>query len=347
MAKTGILERTSIPWTTKQICKMMDNGSLVFDNAVQRRLVWDKGRDSLLIDSIVRGYPVPPINLIKTNLTVITPKGEVTVFDGLDGKQRSHAIHSFRNNEFALVGLDPMPWGGSEIDLNGLTYEQLPEDIRQTIDDFTITVYKFENATDEDVVEIMRRLNNGKPLSAIDFTRIRAKDLKGISELGKHDLFQACLSDKARSARQEEDIIVKVWSQLQDPHASLDNKDVKHYYEELEITDEVRTRLTAIFDRMLAVHDKLVSVESKKAARRMITKTHLITLSYFFDKFIEKNFTDDEILRFVDQIYGSEGKPTDMDSYNEACQNGSNHAPNVAARHDAIKEQYDWFVAED
>jgi hypothetical protein len=79
----------------------------------------------------------------------------------------------------------------------------------------------------------------------------------------------------------------------------------------------------------------------------MITKTHLISLSYFFDKFIEANTSDDDILKFVDQIYGGEGKPTGMETYNEACQNGSNHAANVAARHDALKEQYDWFMGND
>lgn len=345
MIKATVLERSSIPWTTKQIIKMMDNGSLVFDNAVQRKLVWDNERKSLLIDSIFRDYPVPPINVIKTNRTTVTPKGDVNVFDGLDGKQRSHAIRSFRNNEFALTGLDPFPMGVNELDLNGLTYDTLPEDLRDTFDSFTITVYKYANATDEDIVEIMRRLNNGKPLSAIDFTRIRAKDLKGISALGKHDLFVKCLSEKARNSRQEEDIIIKIWSQLQDPYAGLDNKDVRPYYETLEVTDDVRSRLNDIFDRVLAVHGMLVSVESKKAARRLITKTHLITLSYFFDKFIKSGATDDDILRFIDQIYGDEGSPTTLEDYNEACRNGSNHAPNVAARHDAIKKEFDWFMA--
>lgn len=347
MAKRHTLDRSSIPWHANQIVKMMENGSLTFDNAIQRRLVWKTAQESLLIDSMLRGYPVPPINCIVTNETVTTPKGEIRILDGIDGKQRCNTLRKFKNNELVLVGLDPFPYGEEDIDLNGLTYDTLPEDLKDAFNDYSITAYRYENATDEDVVEIMRRLNNGKPLSAIDFTRIKAADLKGLASLGKHDLFKTCLTDKARSARQEEDIIIKVWSQLQDPHASLDNKDIRKYYETVIITPEIRDRLNAIFSKILTIHDRLVDVESKKAARRMITKTHLISLSYFFDKFIEENTSDDDILKFVDQIYGGEGKPTDMEVYNEACQNGSNHAANVAARHDALKEQYDWFMGND
>lgn len=344
--KNGVLERSSIPWSTKQIIKMMDNGSLVFDNAVQRNLAWDKGRMSLLIDSMFRDYPVPSINVIKTNQTTITPKGEVSVFDCLDGKQRCHAIHAFRYNEFELTGLDPFVMADGEVDLNGCTYDTLPEEFRDIFDSFTITFYKFTNATDEDVVEIMRRLNNGKPLSTIDITRIKAKDLKGIAELGKHDLFTNCLSEKARNSRHEEDIIIKVWALLQNPNTSLDNKDVRPYYETLVINDEVKTRLTAIFDMLYAVHKHFIEIGDKSTARKVITRTHLISLSTIIDKFVSTNTELEDVFKYVDQIFG-EGKPTRFEDYNDACKNGSNHAPNVIARREALEREYKWFVGDD
>ena len=61
--------KASIPWTCKQVHKMTTNGSLIFDNAIQRGFVWDKNRQSLLIDSILRGFPVPPFYTIKDGRT--------------------------------------------------------------------------------------------------------------------------------------------------------------------------------------------------------------------------------------------------------------------------------------
>ena len=124
--------KATIPWTAKQIAKMFDNHCLRFDNAVQRGEVWDKKRKSLLIDSILRGYPIPPMFTIKTNQTVETPKGNVAVFDCIDGKQRCYAINAFKNNQLTLEGLAPI----GEVELNGKTYNDLPEDLKDEFDSY-------------------------------------------------------------------------------------------------------------------------------------------------------------------------------------------------------------------
>lgn len=42
------------------ICKLVQKGEIRFDNAVQRGLVWDVERKSLLIHSMLSGYPILP-----------------------------------------------------------------------------------------------------------------------------------------------------------------------------------------------------------------------------------------------------------------------------------------------
>ena len=336
------MQKSSIPWTVKQIAKMYENGSLTFDNAVQRNFVWDKARMSLLIDSTLRGYPVPPFYAIKTDRTVTTPKGEVKIYDCLDGKQRCTTVYRFKNNEFELVGLKPIILDdGSEFDLNGKKYEDLPDELKDEFDTYSLTVYGFSDVTEEEIAEIMTRLNNGKPLSAIDLTRIKAADLAGISELGRHQLFQQCLTDKAYNARHQEDIVVKTWVQLTEENPSLDNKDIRNVYETFKITDEVRERLTAIFDMILQAYE-LIAADSKKTAKKIVTKTHLISITYVVDKAIADGYTAKQVAEYLKQFF-DEGAPSCSEVYNAACKDGSNHVSNVKARLDELVKEYDWY----
>lgn len=336
------MQKSSIPWTVKQIAKMYENGSLTFDNAIQRNFVWDKARMSLLIDSTLRNYPVPPFYAIKTDRTVTTPKGEVKIYDCLDGKQRCTTVYRFKNNEFELVGLKPIILDdGSEFDLNGKKYEDLPDELKDEFDTYSLTVYGFSDVTEEEVTEIMTRLNNGKPLSAIDLTRIKAADLAGIAELGRHQLFQQCLTDKAYNARNQEDIIVKTWVQLTNENPSLDNKDIRAVYETLTITDDVRERLTAIFDMILNIYDIVVK-DSKKTAKKLVTKTHLISITYVVDKAIADGYSAEQVATFLKQFF-EEGNPSSNEVYNAACKDGSNHASNVKARLDELSQEYNWY----
>ena len=337
------MNRASIPWNSKQIAKMVENGSLTFDNAIQRNFVWDKARMSLLIDSMLRGYPIPPFYAIKTDRTIVTPRGEAKIYDCLDGKQRCNTVYKFRNNQFALTGLDLIASDEGEIDINGKTYEELPEDLRDAFDSYAMTVYGLTEITDEEVIEVMRRLNNGKPLSAIDITRIKAKDLAGLKAMSQHPIFDKSLTDKGREGRQQEDIIIKIWAILNNPEASLDNKDVRPLYETLEFKDDVERRIKTVLDTSLAVYDHLVDNESKATARKFVTKTHLIAMSHFIEKGLADGLDVETLSRFVDYFY-STGKPSKSERYNAACKNGSNHSCNVATRYDVLKRNYDWFL---
>ena len=54
-----MLKRMNINWNARQLVKMCMNGSITFDNAIQRGYVWDLKRKSLLIESMIIGYPIP------------------------------------------------------------------------------------------------------------------------------------------------------------------------------------------------------------------------------------------------------------------------------------------------
>ena len=76
------MTRANIQWTAKALANQMAKGKVNFDNAVQRGLVWDKDKKSLLIHSMLYGYAIPAMYFTKEN----------GIYDSLDGKQRSNTI---------------------------------------------------------------------------------------------------------------------------------------------------------------------------------------------------------------------------------------------------------------
>ncbi|MEM8828086.1 MAG: DUF262 domain-containing protein [Cyanobacteria bacterium P01_G01_bin.19] len=84
----------------------------------QRRLRWDKIKQSQLIESFLINIPVPPIILYER---------DYNSYEVMDGQQRITAIKDFYNNDLELEGLEL--WS----ELNGRTYQQLPDKIQAGI----------------------------------------------------------------------------------------------------------------------------------------------------------------------------------------------------------------------
>lgn len=119
----------------------------------QRRQRWTAERQSALIESFLINIPIPPLFVYETR---------PNVYEVMDGQQRITAIRAFYSNELALVGLDRWP------ELNGRTYNKLPERIRSGIDRRSIswiTVLNESSESDEDAFAIKQlvfeRLNTG------------------------------------------------------------------------------------------------------------------------------------------------------------------------------------------
>lgn len=85
----------------------------------QRRLVWDRRKKSLFIESLLMNIPVPPVFLYENDLNR---------YEVMDGQQRLNAILEFYDNTLVLTGLTT--WKV----LNGLTYKQCPPRIQSGLD---------------------------------------------------------------------------------------------------------------------------------------------------------------------------------------------------------------------
>lgn len=133
------------------------------NNFYQRRLCWDKIKQSRLIESFLINFPVTSITLYQK---------EHKSYTVLDGKQRMIAIRDFYEDKLELTGLEFHP------ELNGLTYYEVPREIKdviniRSIDSITILTKKLKT---EELFQLTRsvfqRLNKtstGEPWTDQEF----------------------------------------------------------------------------------------------------------------------------------------------------------------------------------
>ncbi len=53
-----MLNRSNMQWSGKTLANQIKKENVLFDCAVQRSFVWDMTKKRMLIDSIIRNYPI-------------------------------------------------------------------------------------------------------------------------------------------------------------------------------------------------------------------------------------------------------------------------------------------------
>lgn len=136
--------------------------TLILSPLFQRRSVWPAGSKSYLMDTIVRGLPIPIIFLReqKTDLDSLEPKREV-----VDGQQRIRTLLSFIQPSL-IKGFDPAKDAFTikkthNRDLADMAFKDLPPTVRQNILDYQFSVHILPSSVDDrEVLQIFARMNS-------------------------------------------------------------------------------------------------------------------------------------------------------------------------------------------
>lgn len=199
------MERKPSTNSVESIFKGINRHRYNFSHYLQRRAgQWNRRQKSLLIDSFLRGY------IIGTPLIAKDTNGTLSIIDGV---QRFSTIHEFLSDEFKLVGLDPLPTDGEEyLDLNGKKFSELPEDLREKINDFQVTMDVLYEWTYEELVDMFERCNSGKPLTrAQKLTVIFGEDLsRWFEKMMDKPFFKNSLSVAQVKAAEDRQTIIQV-----------------------------------------------------------------------------------------------------------------------------------------
>jgi len=155
----------------KDLLDLKRNGMLTVNQEYQRGAVWKEAQQKKLIDSVLRGYPLPLIYLHHKKKVVAGMQRED--LEIIDGQQRINALFLFAENAMKLF--DPIkdekaarfpkfvsqvhcPWGGSD-------YLGLGE-LRKKFDDTELFIVKVTTDNEDEARDLFIRLQGGLPLNA-------------------------------------------------------------------------------------------------------------------------------------------------------------------------------------
>ncbi len=144
-------EKQDVPVET--LVSWVNRGKLNLQPDFQRNFVWDTGKASRLVESLLLAIPIPVIYVSEElNRT----------YSVVDGQQRLTSICSYVNNafpngqKFRLSGLQVLT------DLNRKAFGDLPVELQEEILNFTLRIIIIQKDSDPDVkFEVFERLNLG------------------------------------------------------------------------------------------------------------------------------------------------------------------------------------------
>lgn len=338
-------DKRSLPWSVKQMVSSMIKGTARFDNTVQRTLVWNDEKKSRLIHTAILNLPCPPLYAnVYTN-----PETGKKVYDFLDGKQRSHAFKEFLNDEFELTEVPVLVFtDGKEFDINGYKFSELPEEVQDMIKNYSLNISTMEDLNDDEVSDLFYILNNGVALTKIEVSRVKAKALDAVRQVASHPLFDAILTEKARAKYTNEDIVIKAFALLfNETGNSLENKDIRPYMERMELDEadiKGMNNLLTIVQDMYIMEMAKNTPEAKKVAKRITTRTHLISLIPYIHRGYKENRTVEDMVAWVETFFYTTNRSTTIsEKYNMACKSASNSRDAVCTRDDELNDSYEAF----
>lgn len=123
------------------------NDLLILSPDFQRRSVWSEKAKSYLIDTILRGKPIPKI-IIMQEL-----KGPRSARIVVDGQQRLRAVLEFIEGDFKISR-------AHNKELAGFTYAKLPDKLKRDFLQYEFGVDLLFNLDYEDILDIFARINS-------------------------------------------------------------------------------------------------------------------------------------------------------------------------------------------
>lgn len=176
---------------------------------IQREYVWDNGRASRLIESLILNIPVPPLYFAET---------DDARFEVIDGHQRVRSIARYLSNEFALSGL------GVLAEFKGMRFFQLPEREQRFLKTRSLRVVIITHESHPSMkFEVFERLNTGG--ISLNAQELRNSLYRGtfnreLKSLAKNEAFRTCIGTRAPRRRMVDEELVLRFFPLRDTHAA-------------------------------------------------------------------------------------------------------------------------------
>lgn len=285
--------------TVSELIELQKNKMLAANPEYQRGAVWSSVHQKKLIDSLMRGYPLPIIYLhhIKKGVGNYS-RDDLEI---IDGQQRINALYNFSEGAFSLfdpvadeqkarfpafIKDQPCEWAGK-------TFDQLSPELKDKFLSTELTVAMIETDQINEVRDLFVRLQSGLPLNNQEtrdawpgeFTEFILK-LGGKPDLARypgHRFFKDILKMKPRTDRgktrqlsaQLSMLFLNKYRQGSDHFCSINAPAINDfYYANLDFSreDNGALRLHSVLDKIVDIVDpsKLPKLRAHDAIHIML-----------------------------------------------------------------------------
>lgn len=299
------------------------------DPRYQREEVWSKDMKQHFIDSLIRG--------LKTQKVYVNRHEDGTKYI-VDGQQRLKAIWDFRNGNFPLSE----EYSG---ELGGKKYSELTDEEKERFDNATITLVTLRNFSDEEVREIFRRINRGKPLNPAE--RLNAypgKIVPLMRRLSEHPFFTNIITLHRRRYRHyltSARFMLIEFEGLEDisPEHVRDffrkNKDVN------EDTDEIKK-----VKRVLNFLEETFDADTKELQREAWIVTLYSVTSELLDKYVMDGRKEDlkdfftNFYQKIRKVEEGEIEEKELAKFHDAVSRGTTSKKKIRIRHEVMLRKF-------
>lgn len=254
------MEFKSQAFTVSDLYNWYRSGELFLQPKFQRRKIWKPIAKSYLIDTVLRGLPMPKIYYRMQ----VNPDTVKSVREVVDGQQRLDAIFNYIENQF--------PIRKSHGEAGGKFFRDLDPDVQGRILYYDVAADLLVGADDAQVLQVFARINSySLTLNAQEKRNANYFGLfkEAAYRLGtSHVSFwtQRRILTDANIARMAEaeltsELLIGLMAGLQDKKKSLDR-----YYKDLEDTFPNQRTVETRFERVLTWVDDHVGEQLSKTA---------------------------------------------------------------------------------
>jgi hypothetical protein len=234
-----------------------DENGRYFVPEYQRKLAWSPNQQSEFIESLLVGLPIPFLFFYQM------PDGRMEI---VDGSQRMRAMRAFLKENLRLSELVLVP------ELNGFSFDDLPEDRRNKIEDVTIRTIVLDTSTDPSTrAEMFARIN--KSGTVANEAEIRRGSLPGpvtelIRELAESKAFKDAtpMSQKVIDQREREELVTRFFAYLHGwdtPEGRFPNyrdRPKKYLYDFLKSANDSVAENPTLIDKMRSEFDRTLKL---------------------------------------------------------------------------------------
>ena len=185
----------------KSISRDIEQGRINLNIEYQRKYIWDSGKASRLIESLLLNVPIPVCYFAEDQ------SGNYEVIDGL---QRLTTIKNFLENETALSGLSVLP------ELDGKRFKDLAPRDQRRLENRTIRCIVITDDSNPDIkFDVFERLNTGAAMLTAQELRnsvYRGPFNDDLKKLAAEDFFTVLVGASSNKRMDFEELILRFFA---------------------------------------------------------------------------------------------------------------------------------------